>query len=118
MARGYPDLAAKEEEILQGKRFMYPRPASEPSSPSASRSSTPAPSEHGDDEDDDIDEDEENAEMSSNPESDMPMFKWLVKRKSQVYCYKFCRDFYQIVGHWPIVLSSEVFCFIPQKSFI
>lgn len=75
MARGYPDLAAKEEEILQGKRFMYPRPASEPSSPSASRSSTPAPSEHGDDEDDDIDEDEENAEMSSNPESDMPMFK-------------------------------------------
>lgn len=76
VARGYPDLAAKEEEILQqGKRFMYPRPASEPSSPSASRSSTPAPSEHGDDEDDDIDEDEENAEMSSNPESDMPMFK-------------------------------------------
>uniref|UniRef100_K1QSC1 Glycogen [starch] synthase n=1 Tax=Magallana gigas TaxID=29159 RepID=K1QSC1_MAGGI len=75
VARGYPDLAAKEEEILQEKRFMYPRPASEPSSPSASRSSTPAPSEHGDDEDDDIDEDEENAEMSSNPESDMPMFK-------------------------------------------
>lgn len=119
MARGYPDLAAKEEEILQqGKRFMYPRPASEPSSPSASRSSTPAPSEHGDDEDDDIDEDEENAEMSSNPESDMPMFKWWVRRKSQVYSYMFCRDFCQFVGHWPILLISKVFCFIPQKSFI
>lgn len=75
---------------------MYPRPASEPSSPSASRSSTPAPSEHGDDEDDDIDEDEENAEMSSNPESDMPMFKWWI-RTSPVYCYML-KDFYQFEG--------------------
>lgn len=75
MARAYPDLAAKEEEILQSKKFMFPKPASEPPSPSMSRSSTPAPSEQGDDEEDDIDEDGENAELNSNPEADRPLFK-------------------------------------------
>ena len=83
VARGYPDLAGKEEEILQSKKFMYPRPASAPSSPSNSRSTTPAPSEHGDDdEEDDIDEDEENAELNSNPEADRPTFKWRKGRNS------------------------------------
>ncbi|XP_048757365.1 glycogen [starch] synthase-like isoform X1 [Ostrea edulis] len=75
VARAYPDLAAKEEEILQSKKFMFPKPASEPPSPSMSRSSTPAPSEQGDDEEDDIDEDGENAELNSNPEADRPLFK-------------------------------------------
>ncbi|KAL5007780.1 hypothetical protein ScPMuIL_016586 [Solemya velum] len=48
------------EENMTSRKFLYPRPASEPSSPTASRSSTPAPSdiednqELDDDEDDDI----------------------------------------------------------------
>ena len=53
--------------VLQSKKFMYPRPASEPSSPTASRSTTPGPSDSEEggpvkfdpDDDDDEDDDDE-----------------------------------------------------------
>ncbi|XP_068238022.1 glycogen [starch] synthase isoform X1 [Palaemon carinicauda] len=46
----YPDLELSEEAGGAG-RLSYPRPLSEPPSPSSSRATTPAPSEHGSDED-------------------------------------------------------------------
>lgn len=59
----YPDLAAAEMEngIMSVK---YPRPISEPPSPSSSRMTTPAASVHGsDDEEDEVDEEKELAEL-------------------------------------------------------
>jgi hypothetical protein len=54
----FPEM---EEEDGVGGRFNYPRPISEPPSPSSSRVTTPAPSEHGSDaeEDDEVDEEKE-----------------------------------------------------------
>nr|XP_027230166.1 glycogen [starch] synthase-like isoform X1 [Penaeus vannamei] len=46
----YPELALEEEAAGAG-RLNYPRPLSEPPSPTSSRATTPAPSEHGSDED-------------------------------------------------------------------
>ncbi|KAG0424763.1 hypothetical protein HPB47_028029 [Ixodes persulcatus] len=54
----HPELL--ESDLGSSKlQLRYPRPMSEPPSPSASRTSTPAPSEHGSDEEDDSDEGEE-----------------------------------------------------------
>ena len=50
----YPEMAVSEEH---GGRMSYPRPLSEPPSPTISRSTTPAPSEIGSD--DEVDEEEE-----------------------------------------------------------
>lgn len=44
----YPDL--KLELAKGASRINYPRPLSEPPSPSSSRATTPAPSEHGSEE--------------------------------------------------------------------
>lgn len=46
----HPELA---DDISTAGRFKYPRPVSEPPSPTSSRASTPAPSEKGSDDDDD-----------------------------------------------------------------
>uniref|UniRef100_A0A2P2I2F4 Glycogen [starch] synthase n=1 Tax=Hirondellea gigas TaxID=1518452 RepID=A0A2P2I2F4_9CRUS len=60
----YPDM--KLEEAGKGAgRINYPRPFSEPPSPSSSRATTPAPSEHGSDEDS-IDSEGELEELKSN----------------------------------------------------
>lgn len=55
----FPEM--EEEGDGVGGRFNYPRPISEPPSPSSSRVTTPAPSEHGSDgeEDDEVDEEKE-----------------------------------------------------------
>ncbi|PSN29113.1 Glycogen [starch] synthase [Blattella germanica] len=54
----YPDLELDDEGLV-GK-FNYPRPISEPPSPSSSRHTTPAHSRHGsDDEEDEVDEEKE-----------------------------------------------------------
>nr|WIM01506.1 glycogen synthase [Limnephilus lunatus] len=59
----YPDYV-DEVESEMGGRFSYPRPLSEPPSPSHSRATTPAASVHGsDDEDDEVDEEKELAEL-------------------------------------------------------
>ena len=50
----YPEMAVSEEH---GGRMSYPRPFSEPPSPTTSRSTTPAPSEIGSD--DEVDDEEE-----------------------------------------------------------
>ncbi|XP_043246505.1 glycogen [starch] synthase-like isoform X1 [Amphibalanus amphitrite] len=50
----YPEMAVSEEH---GGRMSYPRPLSEPPSPTTSRSTTPAPSEIGSD--DEVDDEEE-----------------------------------------------------------
>ena len=50
----YPEMAVSEEH---GGRLSYPRPFSEPPSPTTSRSTTPAPSEIGSE--DEVDEEEE-----------------------------------------------------------
>ncbi|CAG0889988.1 unnamed protein product [Darwinula stevensoni] len=55
--RVFPEIAADESGGVG--RFKYPRPISEPSSPSSSRGTTPHPSEHGSDADDDVDEEAE-----------------------------------------------------------
>jgi len=55
----YPDMAVSDEH---GGRMSFPRPMSEPPSPTLSRSTTPAPSEIGSD--DDVDEDEELNELA------------------------------------------------------
>ncbi|CAB3379930.1 Hypothetical predicted protein [Cloeon dipterum] len=53
----YPEM--EEEGEGMGGRFNYPRPISEPPSPSSSRMTTPAPSEHGSDDEDEVDEEKE-----------------------------------------------------------
>jgi len=56
----YPDMP--EDEMGAGGRMNYPRPISEPPSPSSSRATTPAPSRHGSD--DEVDSDAELEELS------------------------------------------------------
>lgn len=58
----YPDIPSLEEED-KVRVFNYPRPYSEPPSPSASRHTTPAGSRHGSDDEDEIDEEKELAEL-------------------------------------------------------
>ncbi|XP_071542878.1 glycogen [starch] synthase [Panulirus ornatus] len=57
----YPELAL--EEAASAGRLNYPRPLSEPPSPTSSRATTPAPSEHGSDEDDAEDSIDSEAEL-------------------------------------------------------
>lgn len=54
----YPELASEYAEGGIG-RFNYPRPISEPPSPSSSRHTTPAASVHGSDDEDEIDDEKE-----------------------------------------------------------
>ncbi|CAH1786075.1 unnamed protein product [Owenia fusiformis] len=56
----------EDSDSASGKRFYYPKPASEPPSPSASRSTTPCPSdvEDADGDEDSHDSDEEREELS------------------------------------------------------
>lgn len=55
----YPELASEYAEGGVG-RFHYPRPISEPPSPTSSRHTTPAASIHGsDDENDEVDDEKE-----------------------------------------------------------
>ncbi|XP_065348917.1 glycogen [starch] synthase [Cloeon dipterum] len=58
----YPEM--EEEGEGMGGRFNYPRPISEPPSPSSSRMTTPAPSEHGSDDEDEVDEEKELQELA------------------------------------------------------
>ncbi|KAI8433442.1 hypothetical protein MSG28_015478 [Choristoneura fumiferana] len=58
----YPDYVDHMDQEL-GKRFNYPRPISEPPSPSHSRATTPAASVHGSDDEDEVDEEKELAEL-------------------------------------------------------
>lgn len=56
----FPDMESFEEEYKERRSsFSYPRPYSEPPSPSASRHTTPASSVHGSDEEDEVDEEKE-----------------------------------------------------------
>ncbi|KAG7167442.1 Glycogen [starch] synthase-like [Homarus americanus] len=57
----YPELAV--EEAAGAGRLNYPRPLSEPPSPTSSRATTPAPSEHGSDDEDSIDSEAELEEL-------------------------------------------------------
>lgn len=54
----YPELASEYAEGGIG-RFNYPRPISEPPSPSSSRHTTPAASVHGSDDEDEVDDEKE-----------------------------------------------------------
>ncbi|XP_077280155.1 glycogen [starch] synthase isoform X2 [Temnothorax americanus] len=58
----YPELASEYAEGGIG-RFNYPRPISEPPSPSSSRHTTPAASVHGSDDEDEVDEEKELEEL-------------------------------------------------------
>lgn len=58
----YPELAPEEEAAGAG-RLNYPRPLSEPPSPTSSRATTPAPSEVGSDDEDSIDSEAELEEL-------------------------------------------------------
>ncbi|CAF4887596.1 unnamed protein product [Pieris macdunnoughi] len=58
----YPDYVDHMHMEL-GKRFNYPRPISEPPSPTHSRATTPAASVHGSDDEDEVDEEKELAEL-------------------------------------------------------
>lgn len=57
----YPELAL--EEAASAGRLNYPRPLSEPPSPTSSRATTPAPSEHGSDDEDAEDSIDSEAEV-------------------------------------------------------
>jgi len=66
----YPELASEYAEGGIG-RFNYPRPISEPPSPSSSRHTTPAASVHGSDDEDEVDDEKEvkrinNSKFKSN----------------------------------------------------
>jgi len=66
----FPDMFDKETEMLcitetSRRRYNYPRPYSEPPSPSNSRPTTPGASLHGSD-DEDIDDERELAELSNH----------------------------------------------------
>ncbi|XP_033751719.1 glycogen [starch] synthase-like [Pecten maximus] len=71
VTRTYPDAFEDGDNLSEksGKKFMYPKPASEPPSPSMSRSSTPVPSdtEDLDHDDDHLDDDED---FDEDPEAD------------------------------------------------
>lgn len=56
----YPDMP--EDEMAGGGKMNYPRPISEPPSPSSSRATTPAPSRHGSD--DEVDSEAEVRNLS------------------------------------------------------
>jgi glycogen(starch) synthase len=60
----YPDYQEEEETGGSG-RMNYPRPISEPPSPTSSRATTPAPSLHGSDEDDEVDSEAELEELAA-----------------------------------------------------
>lgn len=63
MTAVYPEFASELDDAGVGK-FTYPRPLSEPPSPSSSRITTPAASVHGsDDEEDEVDEEKELEEL-------------------------------------------------------
>ncbi|KAJ4443195.1 hypothetical protein ANN_04845 [Periplaneta americana] len=53
----YPDFDLDDDAYVG--RFNYPRPISEPPSPSSSRHTTPAASRHGSDDEDEVDEEKE-----------------------------------------------------------
>ncbi|KAJ8681842.1 hypothetical protein QAD02_017634 [Eretmocerus hayati] len=59
----YPGLASEYQE-LSIKCLNYPKPISEPSSPSSSRHTTPATSVHGSDDEDEYDEEKELQELN------------------------------------------------------
>ena len=60
MTAVYPEMAAELGDGSYNRTFNYPRPLSEPPSPSSSRITTPAASVHGsDDEEDEVDEEKE-----------------------------------------------------------
>lgn len=67
----FPDMFDKETETLciteasRRRRYNYPRPYSEPPSPSSSRPTTPGASLHGSD-DEDVDDERELAELSEH----------------------------------------------------
>ncbi|XP_025196228.1 glycogen [starch] synthase [Melanaphis sacchari] len=66
----FPDMFDEETEMLciteaSRRRYNYPRPYSEPPSPSSSRPTTPGASLHGSD-DEDIDDERELAELSNH----------------------------------------------------
>ncbi|XP_063545628.1 glycogen [starch] synthase [Cydia strobilella] len=58
----YPDYV-DQMYVELGKKFNYPRPISEPPSPTHSRVTTPAASLHGSDDEDEVDEEKELAEL-------------------------------------------------------
>jgi len=60
----YPSLHSYYASVAEA-RLSYPRPVSEPPSPSSSRATTPAPSEHGSDQDS-VDSEAELEELKSN----------------------------------------------------
>ncbi|XP_057331627.1 glycogen [starch] synthase [Microplitis mediator] len=58
----YPEYTSELDDMSVGQ-FNYPRPLSEPPSPSSSRVTTPAASVHGSDEEDEVDDEKELAEL-------------------------------------------------------
>lgn len=66
MQENYPDYKPEDNTETRGKNFRYPRPLSEPSSPSLSRHTTPTPSERNSDneeEEDDVNDEKELHEL-------------------------------------------------------
>ncbi|XP_034935641.1 glycogen [starch] synthase [Chelonus insularis] len=64
LTKVYPEYASELDDASVG-RFSYPRPLSEPPSPTSSRLTTPAASVHNsDDEDDEVDDEKELEELS------------------------------------------------------
>lgn len=65
LSQVFPDMFDKETEMLcikteaSRRRYNYPRPYSEPPSPSSSRPTTPGASLHGSDDEEDIDDERE-----------------------------------------------------------
>lgn len=58
MRKVYPEFGSDQDDESVG-RFSYPRPLSEPPSPSSSRLTTPAASVHGSDDEDEVDDEKE-----------------------------------------------------------
>ena len=59
LCKVYPELANTLEEGSNVNNFNFPRPISEPPSPSSSRPTTPRGSIHGSDDEDEVDEEKE-----------------------------------------------------------
>ncbi len=60
----FPELDMEEESGSGVGRLSYPRPISEPPSPTSSRATTPIPSDQSDDENDEVDEEREVSNVS------------------------------------------------------
>ena len=99
----YSDLDLDDDASVG--RFNYPRPISEPSSPSSSRHTTPAASRHGSDDEDEVDDEKEviiceptnYTTTLVNDQLDTQLLYFIICLLQSSTCFKQCHAHHQVV---------------------